>query len=137
MANRKRPVRVDKKQPSLWKRDGRKRPVPVWLKDVFQGRAYLLRWCNRLEQLIYELEEFDATAQLEAARQQRTFLSSTKHLDVMQTCRQLKGLVTDVQRKMPFCRCPRLDDEPQCPACKGDGWVNASQLNEHQISSQT
>lgn len=131
----KRPVRVDKRQPLLWQLDGRKRPVVLWLKEVFQGRAWLRRWCNRLEQLTYELEQSSALAQLYAIRENTPRLDWTRHLAVQQACEQLKLILVDVHRKMPFCRCPKRDSDPQCPVCEGDGWINALQLTKHQLSS--
>jgi hypothetical protein len=88
----------------------------------------MIRWCNRLEQLIYDLEDMDNRARLDAARNQRPYLAWTKHLDVRGTCKQLKAILFRAQRDAPFCRCPRHDSDPACPVCEGNGWITASQV---------
>lgn len=125
---------MSKGDASLWRHDGRKSPVPLWLKNVFQGRSWMVWWCKRLERLLYELEQQDTTAHLDSAKQEEPSLEWTQYMEVRKTCNQLKQILIDTHRKMPFCRCPKKDSDPQCPVCKGKGWINASQLAAHQIS---
>ena len=113
---------MNKRDVLLGKLDGRRAPVPVWLKDVFQGRAWMTWWCKRLERLLYELEQ-----------QKKPSVEWTQYLEVHETCNQLKQMLIDIHRKMPFCRCPKKDNDPNCPVCEGKGWINALQLTEHQI----
>ncbi len=127
---------MKKRDVLLGKRDGRRAPVPVWLKGVFQGRAWMTWWCKRLERLLYELEQQDTTTHLESAKREQPSLEWTQYLEVRETCEQLKQMLIDIHRKMPFCRCPKKDSDPQCPVCEGKGWINAVQLTEHQIGSR-
>lgn len=119
-----------------WRLDGRRKPVPLWLKEAFIGRQWLLRWCGRLDQLVAEMERHSAQAKYDAARWNIPHMDWSKHLDVPSICSQLKATLRTIQSNMPFCRCPKKDSDSNCMVCGGNGWITSTRLVEHRENAR-
>lgn len=94
--------------------DGNLRPVPVFLKEVFDGRDELYRWMREISRLKRDI----------SIRAKQGY-GSLLDIDAIQE--HLEAARAMVTRAAPFARCvckPRED----CELCNGRHWVSVDNV---------